>query len=64
MSSPWKLVSWSMDCGPERECSVCDEEYGVCPCPGPMMEEYEYESRGDELYAHLKDLIEQEEPPQ
>ena len=60
-SEEWKKVSYAADCikrDPTDEvgeiCSVCKGDYVDCPCPGPTMDEYEYEYFNNELFAKLK----------
>lgn len=49
----WKKVSFAADATSEGNCSICGQEYGECPCPGPTQEGYEYKEIKGELYARL-----------
>jgi hypothetical protein len=49
--NPWKKVSYAADCNADGDCSLCGEEYSECPCPGPTMDNWEYEWRDGELWA-------------
>ena len=52
----WKVVVFSADCPPcslceEPVCVVCEVHYADCDCPGPTMDEYEYDIRDGTLMA-------------
>ena len=49
--NPWKKVVFSADCDEDGNCPVCGTDYTDCPCPGPTMDDHEYEERDDGLWA-------------
>lgn len=49
--NPWKKVSYAADVDEFDTCSLCGEDYTECPCPGPTMDGWEYQWRGNELWA-------------
>lgn len=59
----WWPVSWACDVGFDGECSICGQEYGDCPCPGPTMDEYDYEIFNGELYAMPNEETQMPEAP-
>lgn len=48
---PWQRVIFSAECDEDGNCPICEIDYGDCPCPGPTMDDYEYEERDGVLYA-------------
>lgn len=57
----WQKVVFSAECDEEGNCPVCLIDYADCGCPGPTMDDYEYEERPDGLYARLLSLGDQVE---
>lgn len=47
----WVPVVFSSDCDDEGDCPNCGIDYAECPCPGPTLDDYEYEERNGVLYA-------------
>ena len=56
----WRRVVFADDlddcpmCG-EPFCHECDRHYANCHCPGPTMDDHEYELRDGVLYARQID---------
>ena len=43
LTNVWKIVVFSADCDEEGNCPQCGDDFGECGCPGPTMDDYEYE---------------------
>lgn len=41
----WRQVVFSGECDELGNCPVCLSDYTECPCPGPSMDELEWEYR-------------------
>ncbi len=57
----WLKVVYASDCEPcdmcgEPVCAKCEDHYAECECPGPTMDEseYEYEDFDGVEYARMK----------
>jgi hypothetical protein len=57
----WKRVSFAAEClggdedEPGDECSICGLDYSNdCQCPGPTMEDYEYQEIDGVLFGRQK----------
>jgi len=51
----WLKVVFAADCDDDGNCPVCAIDYADYCCPGPTMDdEYDYEERGDVLWAKRK----------
>lgn len=55
----WKEVSFASDVDADDNCSICGQPYDECPCPGPTMDDYEYEVFNGTLYGRLVEVIEE-----
>ena len=51
--NPWVKVVFAAETDVFGRCPECEEDYGDCPCPGPTMDEYEYEEINGVLMARL-----------
>lgn len=54
--SEWKKVVFADECNPceccgEPFCSVCQDHYADCDCPGPTQDEIEYKEEKGVLYG-------------
>jgi hypothetical protein len=48
----WRRVIFAADVDEDDDvCPGCGGDYGVCDCPGPTMDDYEYEVRRGVLYG-------------
>lgn len=47
----WTKVVFASECNEEGDCPNCGIDYGLCKCPGPTMDEYEYKETSSGLYA-------------
>ena len=47
----WRQVVFAADVGEDDVCPGCGGDYSECPCPGPTMDDHEYEERAGVLYA-------------
>jgi len=53
----WQRVVFAWECDEFDNCPVCGTDYTDCPCPGPTMdeEEWEYLWRDGMLMARKRD---------
>lgn len=52
LNDGWRIVVFAAETRPNGNCPVCvDQDYADCPCPGPTMDDHEYEEFDGVLYA-------------
>tara|TARA_R110001583_G_scaffold16458_3_gene67428 strand:+ start:1354 stop:1551 length:198 start_codon:yes stop_codon:yes gene_type:complete len=45
LASDWQQVVFADECDELGNCPLCLSDYTECPCPGPSMDEAEWEYR-------------------